>query len=565
MPIFGNPLGFLALAAIPVILAIHFLQRESRRLTASTLFLLEHLEPESAQGRRFQRLRSSVPLWLQLLAALLAAWLLVQPRWIRPSATQHIVLVVDSTVSMRAFREEMLRAVAEETAGMARASAHTEWQLLESDRTRPTLYSGPNRPALLEALKTWKPELGAHDPGPQLEAAQNLLGGKGTLIFVSDRKRELPAGVLLLAVGRPFDHCGFAGVSVEGSHWRALARNNGRSPQRRNWWVEAEGQKSAPQVLAFGPDATLELSGSFPPGASRCELVMDSDAFTLDSRLPFLQPRLKRLAVREDAAPPEFGSFFEKFLQSLERADAAGGGRADLELAIYDPFAPRLPQGTAIVFVSDPLPAQGAPPGSVTASGDPLAAGLNWSGLLVHDNLQIPHQPEDDVLVWQGERPLIFLRQAGAGSLLVVNFDLRASNAARLPAFVLLLHRFAEEVRAARVAPEARNFETGEVLSVSSDPHLPPPVLTAPPGPALRAPAEPGFFRVTQGASELVDGAAHFADARAADFREASSENAVRGETARTTQRNSQADLFAPVWMLALGAAMAGSWGWRRA
>ena len=194
MPVFGNPAGFLALLAVPAILAIHFLQRESRQVETSTLFLLEQLAPESAQGRRLERLRSSVPLWLQLAAAFLATWLLAQPRWVRPDAAQHVMLVLDSTVSMTAFRDEMLRAVDEDSARLARAAAHTEWEAIESDPARPTVYSGPSREALLAALRAWKPHMGTHDPGPQIQAAQAILGGKGTLIFVTDRKRPIPPG-----------------------------------------------------------------------------------------------------------------------------------------------------------------------------------------------------------------------------------------------------------------------------------------------------------------------------------------------------------------------------------
>ena len=44
--------GFSALLGVPAILLIHFLQRESRRVVVSTLFLIEQLAPISAQGRR---------------------------------------------------------------------------------------------------------------------------------------------------------------------------------------------------------------------------------------------------------------------------------------------------------------------------------------------------------------------------------------------------------------------------------------------------------------------------------------------------------------------------------
>jgi hypothetical protein len=201
----------------------------------------------------------------------------------------------------------------------------------------------------------------------------------------------------------------------------------------------------------------------------------------------------------------------------------------------------------------------------VAAATHPLVAELNWSGLLAAQGAGVPAAPGDETLVWQGDRPLIFLRRQGAAPQLVINFDIHTSNAPELPAFILLLHRFAEQIRAAKFEAEARNFETNEAIAAASNPHLPAPVLAGTNEPAFRAPGEPRFFQVTQGGQELLDGAAHFADVRVADFRTATSVNEVREESAQTLRRNSQPDALAPVWMLMLGLAMGASWGWRRA
>jgi hypothetical protein len=459
---------------------------------------------------------------------------------------------------MSAFHDDLMKALEEDTARLGSAAAHTEWQVVETEATRPTIYSGAKREALLAAVGAWKPHLGAHDPGPALQAAQALLGGKGTLIFVTDRKVDLPSGVRLLAVGHPFDHCGFCGMTVTGSNWRALARNYGATPQQRHWWVETNGQKSPVQEMSVDGGRTVELNGAFPPGIDRCELVMDADAFTLDSRLPMLIPRLKHLAIRM-APAADYQDFFKQFLGSLDRADVVSGSNPDLTLAVYDPLAPSLPTAAGIAFVTDPSPSADFAPGNVAAAAHSLADELNWSGLLAHQSLSVPAKVGDDVLVWQGARPLIFRR----GDLLVVNFDINASNAREQPAFVLLLHRFAEQIRAAKMEEEARNMETNEAITVASDPSLPQPLIGT--EPAFRAPGEPGFFKVTQGQHELLDGAAHFADARAADFHDAASVDEVRAESVQTKNRNSQPDFLAPIWMLLLGIAMAASWGWRRA
>jgi len=108
---FANPLGLWALLAVPVILAIHCLQEKSRRLRVSTLFLLERVAPESVSGAKFERLRQSLPMWMQLLAACLLAWMLAEPRWMKKDSQQTLVIVLDSTASMSAFNTEARTAI----------------------------------------------------------------------------------------------------------------------------------------------------------------------------------------------------------------------------------------------------------------------------------------------------------------------------------------------------------------------------------------------------------------------------------------------------------------------
>ena len=84
MPIvFANPLGFLALLGIPAILLIHLLQRQSQKFPISTLFMLDAIDRQSLKGQKLDRLRNSIPLWLQLLSILVLTWLLIHPRWTR--------------------------------------------------------------------------------------------------------------------------------------------------------------------------------------------------------------------------------------------------------------------------------------------------------------------------------------------------------------------------------------------------------------------------------------------------------------------------------------------------
>jgi hypothetical protein len=174
--------------------------------------------------------------------------------------------------------------------------------------------------------------------------------------------------------------------------------------------------------------------------------------------------------------------------------------------------------------------------------------------------------PDDEVLVWAGPRPLIVLGRGGGGRQLVADFPLTGSSAERVPAFPLLLHRFAETVRGGVVGFEQDNFETGAELPVALRAGAGAAVLesgTDPqPGPLLRAPLFPAFFHVRQGAEERVSGAAHFADTTEADLTQAAADDEAQGEPGRAeaTERNSREHPLVPWATLLAGLVMALDW-----
>lgn len=528
--LFSNPAGFWALLGIPAVLLIHFLQRESRRVRASTLFLLEQLAPESAQGRRFERLRNSAALWLQFLAVLLFAWLLAGPRWLRPDSVQKVVFVLDSSASMSAFAGEARKAIAEKSAALSTAAAHTEWTLLESLSARKTLFSGTDRSAMLAALDGWHPDGPGHDPEPALRAALGLVRGKGAVVLVTDHAVPVPPGAVVLAVGSPIENVGFTGLQTDRETWRVLVRNYGPNAVRRTWKIDGRDQGA----LDLAPGGMSELRGIFPPGVDRLTLTLDADRFPLDDTLPMVHPQPKRIGIFREPGTA-FEAFFEKFTSTV--ADRLPDGR-DIALVRYDPFMPSIPEGNAIVVVDQPGKPGKLLPGSIVAENHPLVAGLNWQQLLVNETFSIAPRDSDDRLVSQGGRPLLLLRHSGNGRALLVNFDLRNSNAAQLPAFILTLNRFVESVRVARPDIEVLNAETGQ--SLAGD---------------VRAPDAPGFFNLP-----TVRGAAHFADGREADFSGASSSDGVAGTVAALRLQNSEQDFLTPIWTLLLLGVCVASW-----
>lgn len=565
--IFGNPAGAWGLLGLLAVFAIHALRRRRRSVVVSGLFLFGGAPPPPRGGRWVERVRRSPSLWLQLAAAALVAWLLLEPRPLRLESSQRVVVVLDSSASMSAWRERAERALAAVLPTIEEGAAHSEWVLLESAEGRPTLYAGPSRESLEDGLALWDPVLGAHDLRPALDGARQLAGSEGRVLLLTDSDVETPVGVERVAVGEPLDNVGFAGLAVreEGGEprWRALVRSYSRRPERRRLSIVAGGQTRPLDVVELGPGELRGLSGGFPPGIDAIELALEPDAFQLEDRLPVVRPERKPLVVALDGRARE-DELVSRLLASL---DAVVPATADRPPALDIRFGEGgdLETSHTIAFAAI---AGDAEPGPITLERHPLVADTSWWGLLLGPGTGLAPAPGEQVLVWSGRRPLVTLRESDGRRLLRLGLSSRDSNAARHPALPLLAHRFAEEARAAARGHERRNLETHQAIDLAFDPGGPPLRRTALGGGAgetlprgsPRAPDRPGLFEVRQGEETLLTGAARFADVREADLREAVSLQELSPNRAARLRRVTRPDPLAPLWLLLAGALMTADW-----
>ncbi|MEZ5304189.1 MAG: hypothetical protein R3F11_26635, partial [Verrucomicrobiales bacterium] len=295
------------------------------------------------------------------------------------------------------------------------------------------------------------------------------------------------------------------------------------------------------------------------------------------------RPAPKALLVHHEAGT-KFDPIFKQITGSYDAVSwVAEPERADIQIVAYNPLNPALPEGDAVVFAEDPK-AGGAGyfDGNLVEEALPLMEGLNWQGLIARKGIAIPPKDGDGALLWQGARPMIFLRRGaatGGGRQLIFNFDAIESNAARLPAFAILLYRYFEEVRGAKVAEEAGNYECGQPLQFAFrlDADAPPLTLewqrgtgeSAERGSAeiplsqarfTRAPESPAHFTLRQGEATLIRGSAHFADAREADLSKSAPFNDVAGQQAAIIESNAEPDSLWQLWLVLLVAALAASW-----
>ncbi len=590
-----NPAGFFALLGIPAIILIHFLQRQAKVLPVSTLFLLAHTQRESVSGRRFDRLTNSVPLWLQILMVLLLTWLLVLPRYIKPSSTQQIALVLDSSASMSVFKDSLADHLRAKLPGLRGSASRLQIYIFESLEDQPVIYAGEDLDEALASLESWSPSSGLIEPDNSLRLARSRINREGILIYVTDSSPgDLPFDANFLSIGEPRDNIGFTGLGFEATEnsirWKALLRNYSKSAQDRTWSVIfPDGRESPPKRISLEANSITTISSIFPSNATRIEVRITPDDFTLDDELHIVKPRPKTLQFFE-ALTGNYKSIGEKFGRFRNIEATNDFAQADLSLVTYDPVQPSLPSGNGVIMVNEAARSGNYLRGQIVAEKHPLMDGVNWQPLQVRESIQIQLNETDQILLWKGDRPLIALRTSVAPPTakskgpqriqqLIFNFDLTLSNAEQLECTAVLLHRFTEDLRKLKIASESINTEMGQPLQIafrkSSD--SPPLVLNRfgseqqvteenpliiPVAQAgfLKAPRTPGFFRISQGDELLLESGCHFADTREANLLNCMSEERISTLGGEAIDRTTNEDHLWRLWTILIIVSLLTSW-----
>ncbi len=568
--VFANPLGFWALLGLPTVLLIHLLQRQSQTFPISTLFMLDAIDRQSLKGRKLDRLRNSVPLWLQLLAVLVLTWLLTEPRWTRENQVQQIVVVIDSSASMEPFKESAAEQLQKELSRIPGQLTKTVYTLMESHEQGERLFRGESITELVDSLDNWSPASSAHSPETSLRVGRSIAGTSGTLIYLTDHiEEQLPFGAGLLSIGEPIANVGFAGLRIQPTEaggdelsWQATVRNYSDEAQTREWFLAIGQQRTDTRSMNLRAGETRTLSGKFPEGTSRATLIMSPDEFTRDDQLFMVTPEPKPVYIATTVAP-DSSSMVRTIVESLENApllqpseDGTPDLPPDLVIATYNPLQPRPLPAVGITLLNQQHAPKEFFKGTIVAANHPLVKNLNWQGLIAKSTASIPAAPEDVPLLWQGDRTLIFLRQSGGFKQLVFNFDVAQSNAERLPSLVIMVDRFVNQLRREKVALERTNLELNQQIQVAFNTGDDAADLlidaadtrqTLPWNRAglLRAPRDPGFFAIAQGETPLLDASANFADTREADFSTAAYRSDLNALPREIMEKQSVTD---PLW-----------------
>jgi hypothetical protein len=528
--------GFLVPAAlafaaiIPGIISLYFLKLKRREREVSSTWLWRPVLRDRQANALWQRLRVSLLLLIQLLAA--AALILASAHpfaTVKAVAAGNTVILLDATGTMQATdvapsRFAAAKAQARQLISQMPAGGEMSLVLLTRSPEILLAHSG-DRDALRQVLDQAQPTAGDGDLAQGLALAGSLLRGEeadGQIIVIGSGHYRgageiapSPVPVTYVPIGGAAPNLAvstFTTRLVEGQ-LTAFAQVSNFGPAATGATAEfwADGKLVAVERQSIEPGESRAITWAVPTDARELEVRLPApDSLALDNRAWALaagQQRSRILLVSEG------NPFLLRALSLIPGAtvDTAAAAKDGYDLYVYDRVAPAQNPGGRLLLIDPPGPAEQRFVGAILPKkGDPLLKYVDTAD--VHINLAHVFTVGPDArILWEGETekgtiPLIWTE---GNDRVVFGFALQQSDLPLRIAFPVLMQNLAgwllppAPVDAPRVAPgesvALRPWPTATRLEVALPngtsqswdvtPSMTPPYLET---------TAPGLYRVTQ-------------------------------------------------------------------
>ncbi|MGI9254041.1 MAG: vWA domain-containing protein, partial [Thermomicrobiales bacterium] len=494
------PLGLLALAAVPSFVLLYMRHTEPRVRRFPAIRFWRAAEPTPTPESRFRKPPITLPLILQVLAALALALALARPVANRAlevfgldlqTDPRHLVLLLDGSSSMAAdagggiSRWEAARAdAAARLAALSEGDAATVLVLGSHLRSFGAT-DGPSLTALGEQIAALPQPGGRANLDGALTLAADLLtpGRQNEIVLLTDGALVADPAVAA-RVGAPVDleivPGGGANVAIVSIAARPSPGapnvpslytrivNYGPAPVSAPVTLWADGLEAGRQEVEIPANGgAVELGWALPAGTGMAEArLTHDDALQADNQatLPLALGEgslaLRMLLVSDSASPLE--RVLEAIPGATVRVEPGQWLSQDDTPGQYDlvvlegvaPSAEALARLNAPLLIVSPqpggaLPVTGvltAPTVSRIAAGDPLLTGVDLSGVTFGEAALLDETPGAREINGAEGGPLAVRERIGDQNAIVLAFDLNGSNLTRRIAFPILIANAVREL-----------------------------------------------------------------------------------------------------------------------
>lgn len=462
---FGFPLGLLALAAVPALVAAYFLRRRQPPRTVSALFLWRTPDQRAEAGPRLNRFSRESSLALEILAVLFAALFLSDVRCGQAANQQHVVIILDGSLSMNArvdgstaterAKTEIARIARQENAGVL--------TIIETG-VKPTLIAGPqlDRERALSALERWAPAQPAHDITPALTLARELSGsGEHRIFLLTDgpvgEAVALPSQIEAHSVGKQASNVAFLSAQRRDEDGKAqvTVRVGNFSDVPVNVEVRFEAADDAPQEqqVKLQPSGTAVLRVGFKT-SQPITVKLPDDALGEDGLLTLLPSPLADVTVSLVEGIDAAGQ------QALRRFLSVAPGVKVTAPSLLT-FGP--PGSTAGVTLGAKAPLKSFVGPFFAQKGNTLLDDVQLGGVV----WTAGENPPGRVLMSAGDVVLISEEEDGAVHL---NLDVGRSNVQRTVAWPVLLSNLVRQSRLSTPGFPRKHLMLGEDTPLVASP-----------------------------------------------------------------------------------------------
>lgn len=305
MPIFTLPFAFLALLAVPALVAIYWLRNRARERRVSSLLLWLEERQRWDGGRRVHRLQTPLLFFLELLAILLLAAAAAGPVLRAGDAARPLVVVLDDSFSMGAgtserARDRAARAIGSELRGNRYNSVRF---VLAGESPQLLGEAGEDAGAALRLLQGWRCGAAAAKLDEAIAFGFELGGPRARILVVTDHAPpESSADGRLqwwsFGAAAPNFAIVQAARSRRDPEDRVMIEVANLSSSAGSTTLDIEA--AAPQSLLLAAMETRRILLTLKPGAPPLRARLGDDALRADNELlllPDARPPV-RVAVR---------------------------------------------------------------------------------------------------------------------------------------------------------------------------------------------------------------------------------------------------------------------------
>lgn len=331
MPVFTFPIAFLALLAVPLLVAIYWLRNRAKERQVSSLMFWMDVRQRWEGGQRIHRLQMPLLFVLELLAIVLLATAAAKPLMRAGDAAKPLVVVLDDSFSMQAGKQ-----AGGEDSPRNRAARAVESEL-RSNRYEPVRFvlAGETPQVLGETtsnsdqakrlLQSWKCGAATAKLDEAIAFAFELGGKRARVLVVSDHApvQEInDSRMQWWAFGSSLPNVAFvnATCSARGDEAHAMVEIANLSAQSIKTTLELETLISTePQAITLAANETKRFVVRLSSGGSPVWARLGEDDLSVDNQVALWPVNSKFVSVDLRVSNAGLKELVEKAIESASQ------------------------------------------------------------------------------------------------------------------------------------------------------------------------------------------------------------------------------------------------------